>query len=687
MNALTASQVDYGRVDLTWDTPGIPFNKIRVVKDNKGWTHSPTSGTVLLESSIPTNSASDTKVIPGEVGYYTLWVAAYPPAWDGSSYSEGALVLYNGVVYRCRSKTLDSSGVTPTDASRVFEVWTGDLNWVIAGQASLLATEDFGYRSQVYGLIPDPYLPEDDSLERFVGGFGFGFDQIRSQYGLLVDVNNVDRQHSAWTRNAASQYGVKHPNVSDVLLRNQLARQVSLLSTDGTWPGFLDRMRASTGHKFSLQGTATELLPNSDVRDFGRSYIPNYKSGYPYKIGDQVVAVYGGNFLVFQAQVNLPITAPDTIGGTTTSDWLKVTNQTSSRLNNALTGGVGVWETLASTSPNNAWLTMKQGATISGAVGFNYLSAANSSGTMETVFGLRALTINGVTQGPALLANAAKSAAYLPEVLPWVSTYGYAVGDQVVYGGLLFQALTASTGVRPPDSNKSTTAWSCKGTSRKSYTAYGTLWTSSSTDVSANMGVDVVDANGYLMGPTGATYARYTYDQILDGFTTDNTGGLTSVGSYTWAALPGTASTYSQGHSYAYVDPNYSQPTIRGASFDAPSADGQVFLTFGLSPATGTNGLLFRGNSGLTQYLVATRTALISYSSGSITTLATYSQSVGDGDRIQVAYTGLNIVVSAYKAQTDAAYAGPSLITLCSYTLGSGAVGSSGTKIGLYEHA
>jgi hypothetical protein len=174
----------------------------------------------------------------------------------------------------------------------------------------------------------------------------------------------------------------------------------------------------------------------------------------------------------------------------------------------------------------------------------------------------------------------------------WDNNAEYLPGDMVIYHGRVYQALTASLNVTPPDTPTANAQWTPLG-----------------YDDRVQMCL-----SGYAQAYSGEQVNVYP-----------TLGQWTSGG-------------YSGGCAYP-VGTTASIATIPG------HADGTVSATFLTNPGnTLKQGAIFRLQDS-SNYWRAGRTALYLVQSGAVTGTFTYSTSFSDGDRVTAAFSGSNITI------------------------------------------
>jgi hypothetical protein len=224
----------------------------------------------------------------------------------------------------------------------------------------------------------------------------------------------------------------------------------------------------------------------------------------------------------------------------------------------------------------------------------------------------------------------------------WDNNAEYLPGDMVIYHGRVYQALTASLNVTPPDTPTANAQWTPLGyDDRVQMCLSGYAQAYSGEQVNVYPFVEYYDSHGSLITALYSdTVPAY---QVLDSFSqgwNDWTTRTTDLGSASWTETLGqwTSGGYSGGCAYP-VGTTASIATIPG------HADGTVSATFLTNPGnTLKQGAIFRLQDS-SNYWRAGRTALYLVQSGAVTGTFTYSTAFSDGDRVTAAFSGSNITI------------------------------------------
>jgi hypothetical protein len=224
----------------------------------------------------------------------------------------------------------------------------------------------------------------------------------------------------------------------------------------------------------------------------------------------------------------------------------------------------------------------------------------------------------------------------------WDNNVEYVPGNMVIYHGRVYQALTASLNVTPPDTATANAQWTPLGyDDRVQMCLSGYAQAYSGEQVHVYPFVEYYDSHGSLITALYSD-AVPTY-QVLDSFSQGWSGWTTrtsDLGGASWTETLGqwTSGGYAGGAAYP-VGATASIATITG------HADGTVAGTFLTNPGnTLKQGVVFRLQDS-SNYWRAGRTALHLIQSGAVTGTFNYSTSFSDGDRITAAFSGSNITI------------------------------------------
>jgi hypothetical protein len=321
--------------------------------------------------------------------------------------------------------------------------------------------------------------------------------------------------------------------------------------------------------------------------------------------------------------------------------WETVATFQSNALDNPATGNVGTWEALS------GGLDLGSGAL---AIAVGVPSALDSSTDANALI----LNYSGPAEDISVRSVSLLTGQLLmdpyqpildgiplsPVTTQFSLTTDYGIGDIVYYNGYVYQALIPTQDVYPPiPANIPNASWQGIGIDQKiQYTA--SIYAHTADFIGTNVGLSVTpfiewyDNTGTLISViTGAGESGTMVDNF--GGTTGSLSGRQLNSSNAWSVIAGGLSTTSNTDGVVQVNSD----TTRTVGLTlAPAGDGDVYVTFTSNVATGSLSqvLYLRSDSSATNYIKATRTALISVLAGVPTTLCTYTTPAVNGDRIRV---------------------------------------------------
>jgi hypothetical protein len=611
VSPFTATPADYSTVLLDWASPVGSWTNLRLLRNRFGWAVNENDGEVLLDQTTKSTSFVDRGVVGGHWLYYTIFIKA--------------------------------SG-----------------QWSRAGTVSCLMPKDNGYTDLLYGLVPEHYKVDiapgnnvtDDSntlnpfLHPFLSIFGFGFDMVRSYYDSNRYTNDAMRTRFDNISQLATQFGIEYEASTPAYLFRQRVRDAATL---GRQKGTLEQIRSiiseTTGYDADLS-IGYNLMLSDDQADFDHPSFPQWDASVNYAAGDK--AEFGS--YLYQAGSSGAYGASQIPTGTNSSNtyWTVVQYGTDSTLVDA-NGHVAGWEEISFT----AGVTPGTNGVLVGIGVQNptnpddkagnalWVRNTNSGGSVATM-GVRSV---GRVSGQATMDPQQPVLFGVPLPYTWQSwdddTY-YQPGDSVLFHGRVYQALTASINVAPPDTPTANAQWTPLGyDERVQMCLSGYAQAYSGEQVNVYPFVEYYDNHGTLI--TSLYSDALPAYNVLDSFTqgwVNWTTRTSDIGAASWAETLGQWTSGGYGGGCAYpVGATASIATIPG------HADGTVAGTFLTNPGnTLKQGVVFRLQDS-SNYWRAGRTALHLIQAGVATTTLNYSTAFSDGDRITVAYSGSNITV------------------------------------------
>ncbi|MER5754300.1 phage tail protein [Streptomyces sp. NPDC002088] len=611
VSPFTATPADYSTVLLDWTAPAGSWDTLRLLRNRYGWAVNENDGEILLNQTHKATSFVDKDVTGGHWQYYTIFIQA--------------------------------SG-----------------QWSRAGTVACLMPKDNGYTDLLYSLLPEHYkvdvaagnIVSDDSntlnpyLRPFLSIFAFGFDMVKSYYDSNRYTNDAMRTRFDNIAQLATQFGVQYEASTPAYLFRQRVRDAATL---GRQKGTLEQIRSiiseTTGYDADLR-IGYNLMLSDDQADFDHPSFPQWDAGVNYAAGDSV----GFGAYLYKAGSSGAYGASQAPTGTATSNsyWTVVQYGTDSTLVDA-NGLVAGWEQVSFTTG----VTPGTGGVL---VGIGVQNPTNPDDKAGNALWVRNTNSGGVvaTMGVRSVGRVSGQSSMDPQQpvlygipLPytwqaWDDDVYYQPGDMVIYHGRVYQALTASLNVTPPDTPTANTQWTPLGyDERVQMCLSGYAQAYSGEQVNVYPFVEYYDAHGALITSLYSdALPAYT---VLDSFTqgwSDWTARTSDLGAASWTETVGQWTSGGYGGGCAYpVGATASIATTPG------HADGTVSATFLTRPSGALNQAVVFRLQDSSNYWRASRTGLHRVESGSWVATYSYSQTFLDGDRITVEYSGSNITV------------------------------------------
>lgn len=210
----TADSLDYGSIQLSWNSAAGEWSKVRLVRNPYGFPVNAFDGDVLVSTAKendPTNYL-DNDLLPGAFYYYSLFVFE--------------LVSYS---------------------------------WVRASNVIGLSVKDYNYRNKVYDALPDIMKMEqiydasgslnNQDLYNFVSVFGFDLDRTHTLIALLEDRYNIERVSGLLIPYFLKQFGINfEPEVGLQQARIALRDAVENFKKKGSQDGLRSFIKSFTGY-------------------------------------------------------------------------------------------------------------------------------------------------------------------------------------------------------------------------------------------------------------------------------------------------------------------------------------------------------------------------------------------------------------------------------------------------------
>lgn len=530
-----ATQIDYGRIALTWNSPNnTAWDRLLLVRSTDGYPSTPSDGTVLLEVHIDSirTQYDDANLTQGVVYYYAIFMSQDAPVWDaGVTYAQSSVIWYNNTYWF--SLQADNTNHIPSIGSVWWASTTYFPTWYPAGTTAALAVKDAGYPLRLYSRTPQPYkvvrsdlfantVIDNPSLARFLSLFGYQLDGLKTTYDHLLSSNDADLVSAEKLEFLGAQFGIQTDYISSPRLRRNRIKNASVnYRLKGTWMGIHNAIASVTGWDSELE-VGPNMLLNSDQAAFVHPSYESWNADTNYFV-DQFVTYNGFNYkniLASKGSTQAPT------GTNSSNTWWQVqTNSVdSTTLLNPSTKGFSTWgrylnagltvtlativgvphPTIPSTNTWNAlYHAVSAGSPVSGFTGVQSIATIStpawSSGTnyvvnnyvVHNTFYYKALrnsgpayVIGAVTPGTNDLywelqasnvgvgrGQYVRDGIPLPRYPTWDSVLSFNVGDTVQHNGILYICVVSNTGKSPTGRYASNTYWQYVSSAEQAFTA------------------------------------------------------------------------------------------------------------------------------------------------------------------------------------------------------------------------
>lgn len=428
---------DYTTIMLTWHQPqgGTMFG-FRLLANRYGFPVDQNDGDVLIDSaSFPGTAYADQQVVPGTYHYYGIYVkvATMPDVWQ-----------------RC-----------------AFAVCLAPVNHATGAKM-------FSLLPNYFRELQDGELTQDAAgnqyLQQYLDVIGWGMDYLRTQYDLLFEhLNDPMVIPLGDMVNLAGQLGMPfQPETPAHITRKALANWTHVCQERGTPGGLSEHITLLTGYPVDLQSGRNKMLENDQAMPLDPA--PNaWSASISYAL-NELVTYSGFIYKCIQATTNL---GNPPSGSTSANTWWtvqqNVTDPASTLANSATVGGLNTWQVLYPSLDSGGSYAIPAGSLVTtmglpdpvtgtGSV-HNAFSVFNKSGSTQDVM-LRSVsqlasdrTGTNTNMSPDPL-QAVRDGIPIPRITTstngWVPAKRYATNEIVLYNGILYQALRASSNAPPP---------------------------------------------------------------------------------------------------------------------------------------------------------------------------------------------------------------------------------------------
>lgn len=419
-----------------WTQPQGTYYGFRLVANRYGFPVDQNDGNVLINSTtFPGTSYADQNVIPGSYHYYGIYLLVnntLPQVWE-----------------RC-------------------------------GFASCLMPANNGMGERLYELIPDYFREALDGdlttdaagnqyLQQFLSVVGWGFDYLKTQYDVLYNHLN-DPMHIPLGDlvNLAGELGMPfQPEVPAYIMRKAAANWTTICQQRGTPVGLSENITLLTGYPVDLQIGRNLMLENDQAQPLHPLY-GAWSASIGYVIGERVLF---GNY-VYQCIATGGLGNAPT-GTTSSNTWWQVvqngTDPASTLANPNTVGGLQTWEAIYPALDSGGSFTSPAGSLIETIGTINPLATSSWQQNVFSVVnqesGAEDMWLRSVSRLTTDMTGS--NTNIVPDKIQpvkdgipvrrisvalngWSPTTRYATDTTIIYDGMLFRALRASTGATPP---------------------------------------------------------------------------------------------------------------------------------------------------------------------------------------------------------------------------------------------
>lgn len=674
----------YGAIRVSWHSPSGSWNRIRLLRSKYGYAVDEQDGTILVDSFDPVDHFIDTDLTGGCWYYYAIFIQGTDGSWDRAGATSSLAV----------TKAWGEVGHADLLWGRIppyFRYFRKD------GNAAVTDEYFFAPNTDAALLNPDLYDLENQQLKAFLDVLGWGLDWIHNYQTLLLSANDPKTAHLSDVDRLASELGIKFEyGVPAHVMRSKVSNAALLARRRGTLDGLKAVAELSTGWPVDIS-VGYNLMLNRDQSEFANPVFAEWNPGINYAAG-QKVQYQGRVFTAKTGAYGMAMIPPST--GTNSNLWWVVTTDTDvTTLHRPDTNGVVTWKGfIDGVTPKTLALAVGVSDPVSGqGQESNALALRNTGTKAHTYDVVGASNLVGDTYLLPHAEMAMRQGIPIPRALVWDPSVEYEPGMLVQWHGATWRAIERSIGDAPDaivvgrsllaldtdgapyfDTGHTGTdiyvktdtdgaryfSSSGPGDSQLATDADGTPYYAAAigtplTGYWEKVGVDdrptlaySFYAHGPLTGSTGAvavTPGLAFFDQrggllvdqvaatpmtnfVFDTF--NHLWGNPDFGS-SWTTT-GQWTTQSMGEDDGYVAYPLGGTGTALATTPTGLTSYRVAATFAKAPATGRTDSLAIRYVDANNYMRVTRTKVQKRVSGTLSTVATLSVSITDGDRVTV---------------------------------------------------
>jgi hypothetical protein len=640
VDPFTAEAINYDQIKVEWQQPTGNWTGFRLLRSGHGFAVNEVDGELLLEytANVDTHGTyTDNEPRPGW-NYYTIYL------YDATN-NEWA-------------KVAQTSALRVNDHGFRSKLWG-----VIPEYYKTLRDNTAGFNPDNYAANPAIYLSHEGSVEniqlrKFVEVLGWGFDISQTQIETCLVSMDPANMHLGRLDLLSYEFGMRTEQSAPTYTTRNMVRNLGLLYRKrGTPIGIKELLALAVGWEVDVVFGPNKML-NRDQSAFESPVVETWDRGATYQIGDLVQ--FGGVY--FRAvQINMNV-SPPVLGNNPYWNQISTVEENIDNKRTLVTNNHSTWMAVAQ-SPKTPLVANTSTFIGRGVTKYDDPThQTNALGFKNTTGVTKDIVIQSVPYNINDLANYDKqllveSALPVPSAHQiWDAATKYLIGEKVTHNGIVYVAIVNSQGVDPA----TTTFWNQLGYDDRvrisfSFYAHGPFTAPGAGGAggrNVTPWIGGYDDQGNVVWElplTGTLRTNVNFD------TFNKTGVLAAAkamdfGPSTWTAVAGT---WIQGFSDSYGGYQYPGTGKTWAVSNVGFADGKIAVTL---PVVGTRkiGLMLR-QTDASNYIRVDQTQIVRVTAGAETVLATHSTAFSAGDRMTVTLLGTAITVQRNAQQVSTA--------------------------------
>lgn len=642
VDPVSAHPEGYGAIRVKWTAPSGAWTGLRLLKSRTGYAANEHDGEILLDQTTPASEYFDPHLIEGAWYYYTLFVQANG-VWYAVGYASALSVKQTGYADRLWEQIPRYFHYVPRYAD-------GEI-------------KPYFVSAEVY----DPSRTDQNNthLAHFLDVLGWGLDYLRTYHETVLWANDTDNAHIANVEYLARTLGTEFdPEVPSRVMRSKVLNSAGLAKKRGTMEGLAELAALSTGWEVDLE-LGPNMFLNEDQSNFANPTFPEWDSATNYPAtyivqyaGRLWKAKTGGAYGYAQRPPDAP--------ATTNTWWDVVTATAMETLRDPSTQGIVTWNINDTT---NLSLTAASGVS---SPQDNINPNSNALKVKNTSTTTKAVEIWGATSYPADPLGAVPPPPQpavlqglpIPHLLDWDASIEYSTGHMVVAGSRAFRAKRGNVGRHPDNYPNDWTQVGIDERPRLAFSFYSHADFDATPGAAVKPGVAFYDEHGNLIKDLLSYYSTAGFFDTFNASpqqTWDLRSADRSWASEKWVTQGGTWAVADDGDSrtaWPKSGTGLTTVVVPTTGSGGPGAIDlyEVAVTFKASPLLNKTQALLLRYADSSNYSLVTRTGVSKVVAGVTTSLATFTNSVKDGDRVIVVIKESTNQIWVYINGTQAAY-------------------------------